>query len=60
MLKQLVNILGSSSFIIGSSKVIIRFKGVFYNQDFPYKLVRNAKLGIVTDVLYKAIMNLEL
>jgi hypothetical protein len=39
---------------------MIRFKGVFYSQDFPYKLVRNAKPGMVTDMLYKAIINLEL
>jgi hypothetical protein len=32
---------------------------MFYNQDFPYKLVRNIKPGIVTDILYKTIMNLE-
>jgi hypothetical protein len=60
MFRQFVNIPGSSSFIIGSSKTIMRFKGVFYNQDFPYKLVRNTKPGIVTDILYKTIINLEL
>jgi hypothetical protein len=59
MLRQLVDIPGSSSSIIGSSETIIRFEGIFYSQDFFYKLVRNIKPGIVTDILYKAIMNLE-
>jgi hypothetical protein len=59
MLRQLIDILGSSSSVIDSSETIIRFEGIFYSQDFPYKLVRNTKLGIVTDVLYKTIINLE-
>jgi hypothetical protein len=59
VLRQLVDIPGSSSSVIGSSEAMIRFEGVFYSQDFPYKLVRNAKPGMVTNVPYKAIMNLE-
>jgi hypothetical protein len=31
MLRQLVDILGNSSFIIGSSEIIIRFENMFYS-----------------------------